>query len=141
MRNYYAAYLRAVRDYCNAYHGGSTRKAMIDLLIKTGTENRPQILHEYPWPARSPKGKINIDSMLDMQAWYVKSKMSNAAVAARAPGADRLHPRGGREARAVRAREQGQQAARDAGRAAGKLGAPRSDVSLHASLLAAAHSR
>src|SRR5262245_36012745 len=77
VRNYYAAYLRAVRDYCNAYHGGKDRAAMIDLLIKTGTENRPQLLNEYPWPSRSPNGTINTDSMLDMQAWYVKNKMSN----------------------------------------------------------------
>jgi len=50
---------------------------MIDLLIKTGTENRPQLLHDYPWPARNPNGVINAESMLDMQAWYVKNKMSN----------------------------------------------------------------
>ena len=36
-----------------------------------------ELLHKYPWPARSPDGAINIASMLDMQAWYVKNKMSN----------------------------------------------------------------
>jgi NitT/TauT family transport system substrate-binding protein len=77
MRNYYVAYLRAIRDYCQAYHGGSNRQALIDLAIRTGTETRPELLHKYPWPARSPNGKINIDSMLDMQAWFVKNKMSN----------------------------------------------------------------
>jgi ABC-type nitrate/sulfonate/bicarbonate transport system substrate-binding protein len=77
VRNYYAAYLRAVRDYCNAYHGGKDRAAMIDLLIKTGTETRPQVLHDYPWPARSPNGEINTDSMLDMQEWFIKAKLSN----------------------------------------------------------------
>jgi len=51
---------------------------MIDLLIKSGTENRPQLLHDYPWPARNPNGTINTDSMLDMQSWFIKSKMSNA---------------------------------------------------------------
>jgi NitT/TauT family transport system substrate-binding protein len=76
MRNYYSAYLRAVRDYCNAYHGGKDRAAMIDILIKTGTENRPAVLNQYPWPARDPNGRINTDSMLDMQSWYVKNKMS-----------------------------------------------------------------
>jgi NitT/TauT family transport system substrate-binding protein len=78
VRNYYLAYLRAVRDYCNAYHGGKDRAAMIDLLIKTGTENRPQILNQYPWPARSPNGDINMASMLDMQSWYHKNRMSAA---------------------------------------------------------------
>ena len=77
MRNYYVAYLRGIRDYCQAYHGGSIRQAMIDLSIRTGTETRPELLHKYPWPARSPDGRINIASMLDMQAWFQKSKMSN----------------------------------------------------------------
>jgi len=77
MRNYYVGYLRAIRDYCQAYHGGSTRQAFIDLAIRTGTETRPELLHKYPWPARSPNGAINVASMLDMQAWFVKNKMSN----------------------------------------------------------------
>jgi NitT/TauT family transport system substrate-binding protein len=82
VRNYYYAYLRGVRDYCNAYHGGKIRPAMIDLLIKTGTENRPDVLNKYPWPARDPNGRINTESMLDMQSWYVKNKMANANFAA-----------------------------------------------------------
>jgi NitT/TauT family transport system substrate-binding protein len=77
MRNYYVAYLRAIRDYCQAYHGGANRQAFIDLAIRTGTETRPELLHKYPWPARSPDGKINVASMLDMQAWFIKNKMSN----------------------------------------------------------------
>jgi NitT/TauT family transport system substrate-binding protein len=51
---------------------------LIDLAIRTGTETRPELLHKYPWPARSPNGTINVESMLDMQAWFLKSKMSNA---------------------------------------------------------------
>ena len=77
LRNYYVAYLRGIRDYCQAYHGGSVRQAIIDLSIRTGTETRPELLHKYPWPARSPNGRINVASMLDMQAWFVKNKMSN----------------------------------------------------------------
>jgi NitT/TauT family transport system substrate-binding protein len=78
MRNYYVAYLRAIRDYCQAYHGGAVRAAFIELAIRTGTETRPELLHRYPWPARSPNGTINAASMLDMQAWFHRSKMSNA---------------------------------------------------------------
>jgi len=82
LRNYYVAYLRGIRDYCQAYHGGSVRQAMIDLSIRTGTETRPELLHKYPWPARSPNGKINVASMLDMQAWFVKNKMSGGELPA-----------------------------------------------------------
>jgi len=78
LRNYYVAYLHGIRDYCQAYHGGAQRQAMIDLAIKTGTETRPELLYKYPWPARSPDGAINVASMLDMQAWFVKNKMSNS---------------------------------------------------------------
>jgi NitT/TauT family transport system substrate-binding protein len=82
VRNYYLAYLRAVRDYCNAYHGGKDRAAMIDLLIKTGTETRPALLNQFPWPARSPNGEISLTSMLDMQSWYRRNRMSNAELPA-----------------------------------------------------------
>jgi NitT/TauT family transport system substrate-binding protein len=82
LRNYYVAYLRGIRDYCQAYHGGAVRQAMIDLSIRSGTETRPELLHKYPWPARSPNGRINVASMLDMQAWYVKSKMSSGELPA-----------------------------------------------------------
>src|SRR5262245_2033061 len=77
MKNYYVAYLRGIRDYCQAYHGGSIRQAMIETSIRTGTETRAELLHKYPWPARSPDGEINLASMLDMQAWFLKNKMSN----------------------------------------------------------------
>jgi NitT/TauT family transport system substrate-binding protein len=82
VRNYYVAYLRGIRDYCQAYHGSAVRQAMIDLSIRTGTETRPELLHKYPWPARSPNGRINVASLLDMQAWFVKSKMSSGELPA-----------------------------------------------------------
>jgi NitT/TauT family transport system substrate-binding protein len=79
VRNYFVAYLRGVRDYCQAYHGGSIRADFIDLLVKTGIERRPEILNDQKaWPARSPDGKINNLSMMDMQAWYTANKMSTA---------------------------------------------------------------
>jgi len=47
---------------------------MIDLLVKSGTERRPEMLHQYTWPARDPNGRVAVASMLDMQAWYVRNK-------------------------------------------------------------------
>jgi NitT/TauT family transport system substrate-binding protein len=81
-RDFFLAYLRGVRDYCQAYHGGSTRQEIVNLLISTGTERRPEILNEYPWPARDPDGKILMDSMLDIQDWYVKNHFVSKALRA-----------------------------------------------------------
>jgi len=79
VRNFFVAYLRGVRDYCQAYHGGAIRKEFIDLVVSTGIERRPEILNDQKvWPARSPDGRINTASMLDMQAWYSANKMSTA---------------------------------------------------------------
>src|SRR5262249_15748022 len=77
VRNYYVAYLRAIRDYCQAYHGGAVRAALIDLAIHTGTETRPELLHKYPCPAPTPNGTKNVRSMHEMQRWSQKSKMTN----------------------------------------------------------------
>lgn len=82
MRNYFHAWLRGVRDYCQAYHGGSTRAALVDALIKSKTETRPELLEKYPWPARSPDGRLNVASMTDIQAWYLKNKFTTAEIPA-----------------------------------------------------------
>jgi NitT/TauT family transport system substrate-binding protein len=79
VRNYFTAWLRGARDYCQAYHGGANRSAIIDVLMNSGTEKRAELLHKYPWPARSPDGRINLASMLDIQAWYVKNRLANVA--------------------------------------------------------------
>jgi NitT/TauT family transport system substrate-binding protein len=82
LRNYFTAYLHGVRDYCQAYHGGSNRAELIQRLIRTGTETRAELLYRYPWPARDPSGRINVDSMLDMQAWYRQNKFGTAQLPA-----------------------------------------------------------
>jgi NitT/TauT family transport system substrate-binding protein len=82
LKNYYVAYLRAAREFCQAYHHGSNRQDIIDLSVRTGTETRPELLNKYPWPARDPNGKVNVAAMLDMNAWFVKNKMSNVVFTA-----------------------------------------------------------
>jgi NitT/TauT family transport system substrate-binding protein len=76
MRNYMLAYMRGVRDYCQAYHGAPIRRELIDILIRSGTERRPEMLEKYPWPARSPNGRLSLDSLLDMQSWFVKAGLT-----------------------------------------------------------------
>jgi len=75
-KSYFTAYMRGVRDYCQAYHDGPNRAEVIDIAIRTGLERRPEILHKYPWSARNPDGRINVASMLDIQAFFVKEGLS-----------------------------------------------------------------
>ena len=84
---------------------------MIDELVNSKTEPRRELLEKYPWPARSPNGKINIASMLDINAWYVKNKMSTQKFPAERVVNSSFIDEAAQEARAVRAPEQGQQAA------------------------------
>jgi NitT/TauT family transport system substrate-binding protein len=81
-RDFFLAYLRGARDFCQAYHGGSTRREIIDLLIRSRTETRPELLDEYVWPSSDPFGRVNVASMLDMQAWFAKNKFVGAELPA-----------------------------------------------------------
>jgi NitT/TauT family transport system substrate-binding protein len=76
VRRYMTAWLRGAREYCQAYHGASNRQEIIDELVNSKTTPSRELLEKYPWPARSPNGKINIASMLDINKWYVQNKMS-----------------------------------------------------------------
>ena len=105
------AWLRGAREYCQAYHGAPNRQEVIDELVNSKTEPRRELLEKYPWPARSPNGKINTASMLDINAWYVTNKMSTQKFPAERVVDSTFIDDGGQEARAVRAAEQGQQAA------------------------------
>jgi NitT/TauT family transport system substrate-binding protein len=82
LQGYVDAYLRGVRDYCNAYHHGSVRQEMIDSIVKHAAERNPKLLNEYPWVARSPDLRVNVPSMLDMQDWFVANKFSTAKLPA-----------------------------------------------------------
>src|SRR5262245_61666415 len=48
VKNYFVAYMRGVRDYCQAYHNGPNRAEVVDIALRTGVERRPEILHDSP---------------------------------------------------------------------------------------------
>jgi NitT/TauT family transport system substrate-binding protein len=75
-KNFFLAALRGARDYCQAYHGGGNRGEVIDIAIRTGVEPRRELIDKYPWAARSPDGRINVDSMLDIQKFFVREGLS-----------------------------------------------------------------
>jgi NitT/TauT family transport system substrate-binding protein len=78
LRKFYVAVTRGIRDYCNAYHHGSNRQKLIDLLISSKTETRPDLLNKFAWPARNLTGRLNSVSLLDIQDWYFKNKFITA---------------------------------------------------------------
>jgi NitT/TauT family transport system substrate-binding protein len=75
-KNFFLAALRGARDYCQAYHGGANRNEVIDIAIRTAVEPRREMIDKYPWAARNPDGRINIDSMLDIQSFFVHQGLS-----------------------------------------------------------------
>ena len=78
VEKYYVAYLKGVRAYCQAYHGGSTRAEIVDLLVKSGTERSAENLNAYPWQSRSVTGRVNPESVLDEQDFYFANKLITA---------------------------------------------------------------
>ena len=82
MRRYYLAYSKAVREYCQAYHGGRNRQDIIDMIIRTGLEERADIIENTPWPARNVNGRINMPSLLDMQKYYIREGLATKELSA-----------------------------------------------------------
>ena len=75
-KNFFLAAMWGARDYCQAYHGGPNRNEVIDIAIRTGVEPRREMIDKYPWAARDPDGKVNVDSMLDIQKFFVAERLS-----------------------------------------------------------------
>jgi NitT/TauT family transport system substrate-binding protein len=75
-KNFFLAALRGARDYCQAYHGAPNRSGVVDIAIRTGVEPRREMIDKYPWAARSPDGRVNVDSMLDIQKFFVQEGLS-----------------------------------------------------------------
>jgi NitT/TauT family transport system substrate-binding protein len=77
LKKYYVAYMKGVRAYCQAIHGGSTREEMINLIMKEGIEPRREVLDNDPWQSRDAYGKVNPESLLDIQKFYVDGKFTS----------------------------------------------------------------
>ena len=69
---FFTALLSGVRDYCNAYHGGSWRPELLKLLAANGVGISAEQIDSIPWASRSPTGFVHKDSATDAQRWYVQ---------------------------------------------------------------------
>src|SRR5262245_15675511 len=75
---FFTALLRGVRDYCNAYHGGTWRPDLLRLLVANGVSTSAELLDTIPWPARNPDGFVYRSSLADVQRWYVAQGLVRA---------------------------------------------------------------
>ena len=112
VRNYFVAYLRGVRDYCQAYHGGSIRADFIDL--------RRQNRHRAP--PRNPQRSESLAGAQPERQDQHRKHDGHAGLVHRQQDVDREfsgRPRGrfvlcglcGEKARTVRTGKQGEHAA------------------------------
>ncbi|HWL04275.1 MAG TPA: ABC transporter substrate-binding protein [Xanthobacteraceae bacterium] len=69
-KKYMTAYMRGIRDFCQAYHHGANREEIIQIAMRTGVERRPEFLNKFPWAGRDVYGKVNSESLMDSQAWF-----------------------------------------------------------------------
>ncbi len=71
-KRFFGALLRGARDYCDAYHGGPNREEIAKRLVSNGVGGTVETLQRIQWTARSADGRINPDSLMDIQRWFVE---------------------------------------------------------------------
>lgn len=64
--------MRAVREYCTAYHNGPNRAEVIRHLAKHSGLSDPQAIDQMEWGARDPEGRVFEASVMDVQDFYFK---------------------------------------------------------------------
>ncbi len=71
-KRYFVALMKGVRDYCAAYHGGSNRSEVIDILTRNTAMKDAAFLDRSVWLSRSARGLIPVESLLDIQHYFYK---------------------------------------------------------------------
>ncbi len=66
------ALVRAGRDYCQAYHHGANRGAMLDMMVANGIGKDRAQLDAIDWQSRDPDGAVNHASLADIRRLYKK---------------------------------------------------------------------
>ncbi|HLH25023.1 MAG TPA: ABC transporter substrate-binding protein [Chloroflexota bacterium] len=70
-KRFMVGYLRALRDYQAAFNEGKDLDGIIDILTKYTTIKDPAVYKKIVVPAFSPNGEMNVQSIKDLQQWYV----------------------------------------------------------------------
>jgi NitT/TauT family transport system substrate-binding protein len=74
-RRFFVALVRAGRDYCQAYHHGPNRAAMIDVMMKYKIASDRALVERMDWQARDPNGEIKLASVDLQQNFYKDEKI------------------------------------------------------------------
>jgi NitT/TauT family transport system substrate-binding protein len=67
----FTALAKGGRDYCQAYHHGPNRGEVEDILIKHKVMTDRDLLDKMDWQARTPDGKFNVASLMDIQDFFI----------------------------------------------------------------------
>jgi ABC-type nitrate/sulfonate/bicarbonate transport system substrate-binding protein len=70
-KRFMVGYLRALRDYQAAFNEGKDLDAIVEILTKYTTIKDPAVYKKIVVPAFSPNGEMNVQSIKDLQQWYV----------------------------------------------------------------------
>jgi NitT/TauT family transport system substrate-binding protein len=71
-KKFFLALVKGGRDFCQAYHHGPNRAEVVDIMFKYKVGTDREQLDQMDWQARSPNGRFNIPSVLDLQDWFFK---------------------------------------------------------------------
>ena len=69
-RKLFVALAHAGRDYCQAYHHGPNRAEVVDIMHKNKIVADRDLLDKTEWPARSPDGALDLDSVDGVQTFF-----------------------------------------------------------------------
>ena len=69
-RRVFVALAHAGRDYCQAYHHGPNRAEVVDIMHKSKIVADRDLLDKMEWPARSPDGALDLDSVDSVQTFF-----------------------------------------------------------------------
>jgi len=71
-KKFFLALVKGSRDFCQAYHHGPNRAEVVDVMLKYKVGTDRDQLDKMDWQARSPNGRFNVASILDLQDWFFK---------------------------------------------------------------------
>jgi NitT/TauT family transport system substrate-binding protein len=66
------AFARAGREYCDAYHHGPNRAAVVDTLVKNRVIDDRALLDRMSWQSRDPNGKVSLAALADIQDFFFR---------------------------------------------------------------------